>query len=322
MLAVYAEQISRDAPLDGLRIGEQPDPTVPSGWTTVQVRAASLNHHDIWSLRGVGLPSERLPMILGCDAAGIDESGDPVVVHSLLGDPDWRADETLDPSRTMLSEMHPGTFAERVAVPRRNLVPLPPSLPFIDAACLPTAWLTAYAMLFRKAELKPGETVLIQGASGGVATAAIMLARHAGVRVWVTSRDEAKLQQACELGAHATFAVGERLPERVQAVLETVGQATWAHSLRALRPGGIIVVSGATSGDAPPGELTRVFFQQLRVTGSTMGTLDDLRRLVQFIDSCGIKPPVDRVLPMTQAREGFEAMLAGQLFGKIVLTTG
>jgi NADPH:quinone reductase-like Zn-dependent oxidoreductase len=258
-------------------------------------------------------------MILGCDAAGVDEAGDEVIVHAVVGADDWRGDETLDPTRTLLSELHPGTFAERVAVPRRNLVPKPAWLSFEEAACLPTAWLTAYRMLFVKAALEPGQTVLVQGAGGGVATAAIVLARSAGIRVWATSRDEAKRERATELGAHAAFEPAARLPERVDAVMETVGEATWGHSLRAVRPGGAIVVSGATSGAAPPAELRRVFFLQLRILGSTMGTRDELERLARLCEMRAISPPIDRVLPLDEAREGFAAMAEGDLFGKIVL---
>ena len=224
VLAVYAAHINADDPLSGLVVGEQPEPDVPAGWTTVTVRAASLNHHDLWSLRGVGLPAERLPMILGCDAAGVDADGREVIVHSVISDPTRGCgDETLDPRRSLLSERHPGTFAERVAVPARNLVPKPPELSWEEAACLPTAWLTAYRMLFTRGRVVPGMTVLVQGAGGGVATALIALGRAAGLRVWATSRSEDKRARAVALGADATFEPGARLPERVDAVMETVG---------------------------------------------------------------------------------------------------
>src|SRR5215218_6436085 len=167
MFAVYADSFSSDDPLAGLVVGERPEPEVPEGWTTVTVRAASLNHHDLWSLRGVGLREEALPMILGCDAAGIDEDGNEVVVHAVVSDPGWTGDETMDPRRSLLSERHPGTFAEKVALPRTNVVAKPPSLSFEEAACLPTAWLTAYRMLFTRGDLKAGDTVLVQGAGGG-----------------------------------------------------------------------------------------------------------------------------------------------------------
>ncbi|HUE28441.1 MAG TPA: alcohol dehydrogenase catalytic domain-containing protein, partial [Solirubrobacteraceae bacterium] len=196
MLAVYAASISRDDPLSGLRIDERPEPEVPDEWTVVNVKAASLNHHDLWSLRGVGLSADRLPMILGCDASGVDEDGNEVVIHAVISDPDWRADETFDPKRSLLSERYQGTFAARVAVPVRNVLPKPSELSFEEAACLPTAWLTAYRMLFTRGGAKPGMTVLIQGAGGGVATAAIVLASAAGLRVWVTTRSEEKRAQA------------------------------------------------------------------------------------------------------------------------------
>ena len=318
MLAAFASRQDPDDPLAGLEVGDRPEPEAPDGWATVTVRATSLNHHDLWSLRGVGLPADRLPMILGCDAAGVDENGDEVIVHSVMSSPDWLGDETLDPKRSLLSERHQGTFAERVAAPRRNLVPKPPSLSFEEAACLPTAWLTAYRMLFVTAAVQPGQTVLVQGAGGGVATAAIALGASAGVRVWATSRDEAKREAAKELGAHEVFETGARLPERVDVVLETVGEATWKHSLRALKPGGAVVVSGATSGQAPSAELQRVFFLQLRVLGSTMGTRDELSQLVRMLDLSGVRPRIDRVLPLAEARAGFSAMAEGDLVGKVV----
>ncbi|HEY2551446.1 MAG TPA: zinc-binding dehydrogenase [Streptosporangiaceae bacterium] len=321
MFAITAARIDAADPLAGLQLGERPEPAVPDGWTTVTVRAAALNHHDVWSLRGVGLPADRLPMILGCDAAGVVEDGSEVVVHAVIGDPAAAGgDETFDPRRSLLSERHDGTFADRVAVPTRNLVPKPAVLSFAQAACLPTAYLTAYRMLFTRAPIKPGDTVLVQGAGGGVATALILLGRAAGYRVWVTSRSEEKRQRAIELGADQAFDSGARLPERVDAVMESVGEATWAHSLRALRPGGTIVVCGATSGPAPSADLNRVFFLQLSVVGSTMGSRDELARLARFCEQTGVRPLIDRTLPLTQARDGFAAMISGDVFGKIVFT--
>jgi len=321
MLAVYAESIDPDEPLTGLVVGERPDPEAPDGWTTVHVKAAALNHHDVWSLRGVGLPAERLPMILGCDAAGFDEDGNDVVVHAVISDPSWHGDETLDPKRSLLSERYQGALAERVVVPRRNVVAKPASLSFEQAACLPTAWLTAYRMLFTQGRLRPGDTVLVQGAGGGVSTALISLASAAGLRVFATSRDEAKRARALELGAHEAVAPGARLPQRVDAVMETVGAATWRHSMTSLRPGGTLVISGTTSGAAPDdAQLTRLFFLQLRVQGSTMGTRDELEALVQMLDLTGARPVIDRVLPIEDARDGFSAMIDGDLFGKVVFT--
>ena len=320
MRAVYVKSFDESEPLSGLEVGQRPEPDAPSGWKIVNVRAASLNHHDLWALKGVGLSRERLPMILGCDAAGIDEDGRPVVVHSVISGADWLGDETLDPSRTLLSELHQGTFAERVSVPARNLLPKPEQLSFEQAACLPTAWLTAYRMLFVKGRLQPGQTVLVQGAGGGVASAAIALAHTAGLRVWATSRQERKREFALECGADEAFESGAKLPERVDAVMETVGAATWAHSLRSLRPGGRIVVSGATSGPNPPAELSRVFFLQHEVIGSTMGTREELQRLISLCIQTGLRPHIDRVLPLEQADEAFAALQAGESLGKIVLS--
>jgi len=320
MLAAAAARTDANDPLSCLEVGERPDPQAPDGWATVRLRAASLNHHDLWSLQGVGLPDDKLPMVLGCDGAGVDEDGNDVVVHGVITSPGWMGDETLDPRRTLLSERHQGALAEQVAVPRRNLVRKPEGLSFEEAACLPTAWLTAYRMLFTRGAVKPGMTVLVQGAGGGVATAAIALGRAAGVRVWATSRSERKRERALRLGADAVFESGARLPERVDAVLETVGEATWSHSLKSLKPGGTIVVCGATSGQAPSAELNRVFFLQLSVVGSTMGTTGELAQLVQLLASSGVRPVIDRVLPLSDAREGFAALDAGEVFGKVVFT--
>jgi NADPH:quinone reductase-like Zn-dependent oxidoreductase len=319
MFAVTAARIDAENPVSGLELGERPDPAAPDGWTTVSVRAAALNHHDVWTLRGVGISADRLPIVLGCDAAGIDPDGNEVVVHSVIGDPDaGGGDETLDPRRSLLSEKHDGTFAEQVVVPRRNLVPKPAGLSFEEAACLPTAYLTAYRMLFGRVRIEPGSTILVQGAGGGVATALILLGRAAGFRVWATSRSEAKLERAVKLGADQAFASGARLPERVDAVMETVGEATWAHSLRSLRPGGVIVISGATSGPAPSADLSRVFFLQLSVVGTTMGNRDQLAKLLQFCAQTGVRPLIDRSLPLAGAADGFAAMISGDLFGKVV----
>jgi len=320
MRAVYAESLNPDDPLAGLVVGERPDPVASDGWTRVSVRAASLNHHDLWTLRGVGIKSEQLPMILGCDAAGVDEStGADVVVHAVISAPGWGGDETLDPGRSLLSEKHQGSLAEYVLVPTRNVVPKPAELSWAEAACLSTAWLTAYRMLFTQAQARPGQTVLVQGSSGGVASACIAMGRAAGLRVYATARTEAKQEAARDLGAHEAFASGARLPERVDAVLETVGAATWSHSLKSLKPGGRLVVSGATSGPNPPAELNRVFFLQLQVLGSTMGTKAELTDLIAFLRETGLRPRIDRVIPLESAADGLAAMAAGDLIGKIVL---
>jgi NADPH:quinone reductase-like Zn-dependent oxidoreductase len=319
MLAAYAAAFDADDPIAGLVVGERPDPTHREGWTEVTVKAAALNHHDLWTLRGVGIRAEQLPMILGGDAAGVDEDGNEVIVHSVISSPGWTGDETLDPHRSLLSEVHNGTFAEKVLVPRRNLVRKPQSLTFEEAACLPTAWLTAYRMLFGKADLSPGATILVQGAGGGVATATIALGAAAGLRVWVTGRTADKRTAALSLGADQVFEHGSRLPERVDAVIDNVGQATWAHSMRSLKPGGTIVTCGATSGSNPTADLTRVFFLQLQVIGSTMGTREDLERLLVMLDTTGIRPQIDSVFQLTAAATALKRLAAGDVQGKLVL---
>ena len=321
MFAVYADHIDADNPLNALVVGERPEPDVPDGWVVVDVKAASLNHHDLWSLKGVGITEDRMPMILGCDAAGIAPDGSEVILYSVIADAKaGKGDETLDPRRSMLSEIYPGTLAARVAVPATNLIPKPAELTWAEAACLPTAWLTAYRMLATRSGLKPGDTVLVQGAGGGVATACIVLGKALGFRVWATSRDEAKRARALELGADAVFEPGTRLPERVDSVMETVGAATWSHTLKSLRPGGTVVISGATSGPNPPADLARVFFLQLSIIGSTMGTIEELRALVDLCVKTGVRPLIDSERPMAQAREAFEVLAGGDVFGKLVLT--
>jgi NADPH:quinone reductase-like Zn-dependent oxidoreductase len=320
VLAACAVAADHHDPLSALRVQEIDPPDVPTGWATVQVHAAALNHHDIWSLRGVGLTADLLPMVLGCDAAGVTDDGREVIVHAVINDPDFAGpDDTYDPHRSLLSERYPGTLASQVRVPVGNLVDKPATLSFAEAACLPTAWLTAYRMLFTQSGVRPGDTVLIQGAGGGVATAAIALARHAGLRIWVTSRDEARGARAVGLGAHQAFAAGARLPERVDAVLDTVGAATWSHSINCLRPGGTLVLAGVTSGDQPArAELRKIFFKPLRVIGSTMGTRAELVALTRMLVTTGIRPVIDRVLPLASAAEGFAALITGDVFGKIV----
>jgi len=321
VLAVSCVSQHADDPLRGLDIAERPEPAVPDGWVTVTLRAATLNHHDLWSLRGVGLAADRLPMVLGCDGAGVLDDGAEVVVHAVVGDPTaGGGDETLDPARTLLSELHDGTLAERVVVPERNVVAKPPALSFEEAACLPTAYLTAHRMLTTRSGLTRPATVLVQGAGGGVASAAILLAKAQGHTVFCTSRDADKRSRALELGADEAVETGARLPAKCDLVIETVGEATWSHSLRALRPGGRIVVSGATSGPNPPADLNRVFFLQLSVVGSTMGTRDELVDLLALLDRTSIRPVIEDVRPLADARASFERLLAGDAFGKLVLT--
>ncbi len=316
-MAAYARDLSPDDPVSALEVGDRPAPEAREHWSVVDVRAAALNHHDVWSLRGVGLRPDQLPMILGTDAAGVAD-GREVVVHGVVGGPSGHGVGPDEP-RSLLSERYPGTLAERVAVPTWNLVDKPAELSFVEAACLPTAWLTAYRMLFTTGRATPGQRVLVQGAGGGVATAAILLGAAAGLEVLVTSRSDERRTRALTLGAAAAVEPGARVP-RVDLVLETVGRATWSHSLRSVRPGGTVVVAGATSGDPTAAELTRVFFQEIAVLGVTMGSRDDLRHLLAFLARTGVRPLVDRTYPLTHARDAVARLAAGEQFGKIVVT--
>jgi len=313
MLAAYARAQNAADPLSGLEVGDVEAPSPPDGWEVVELRAAALNHHDLWSLRGVGLAEDALPMVLGCDAAGVTADGREVVLHAVLAD---------EQGWSLFSERHPGTFAERVAVPSANLLPKPAELSWGEAACLPTAYLTAYRMLFSRGELRPGQRVLVQGAGGGVATAAILLASGAGAEVTVTSRDPERLERARELGAHVLLESGERVPNRVDLVLETVGEATWKHSMRSVVEHGRIVVAGSTSGPNPGADLQRLFYRQLDVLGSTMGSLQELEALLRFLVVTGRRPVIDSERPLNEAHDAFARLAAGEEFGKLVLTMG
>lgn len=305
-----------DDPAAAVTLGERPEPQPRDGWVVVDVEAAALNMHDVWQLRGVGLRPGQLPLVLGSDAAG--RVGDrEVIVHAVLAG--GEGDGRLGRDFALLSDGGHGTFAERVLVPAANLVDKPPSLSWEEAAALPTAWLTAYRMLFTKAALRPGQTVLVQGAGGGVATAATALAAAAGATVVVTSRSAAKRERALASGAHAALAPGDRLPEPADVVVETVGEATWEHSQRSVARGGTIIVSGATTGLRAGTDLARLFARETHVAGSTMGTLAELRALVRFVERAGIRPPVDSVRPLAEAGDQVRRMLGGDAFGKLCL---
>ncbi|MGO1392860.1 zinc-binding dehydrogenase [Agrococcus casei] len=307
-------------PLDGLTIdAEYPRPESKPGHTLVRLKAASLNPHDAWTLRGVGHPADRVPMVLGCDGAGVTEDGREVILHSVMGDADrGDGDATLDPKRALLSETIDGTLADWVLVPDELLVDKPEDITFVDAACLGIAWGTAYRMLFTRARIRPGDTVLVQGASGGVSSAAIALAASAGTTVYATSRTEEKRQFALDNGATAAFEHGARLPQRVDVVVETVGEATWGHSLRSVKPGGTIVVCGSTTGAMPPAELQRIFYQQISVVGSTGCTRGEFARLVQFMSNEGLRPNTE-VIGFDEIPKGIERLLAGDVLGKLVV---
>lgn len=320
MLAAFAHTVNNEDLLAALTVGERPKPQAQPGWAVVQVKAASVNHHDLFSLRGIGLREQQCPMILGTDAAGIDEEGNEVIVHGLISSPEWQGDETLDPRRTLLSEKYDGGLAEHITVPKQNLVAKPSGMSWEVAASVGTAYLTAYAMLFGKANLVPGNLVVVQGAGGGVATATIQLASAAGLRVWAVSRSEEKRRRAIELGAEQAFEPGARLPEKADVVIDNVGAATWSHSVNVLRPGGQIIVCGATTGDAPERtELTKIFFRQLQVIGSTFGTKQQLESMIKFMAAKNIEPIIDSVYPLSEAGEALQKLDSGDFFGKIVV---
>jgi NADPH:quinone reductase-like Zn-dependent oxidoreductase len=312
MRAAYASATKPDEPLAALTVGEQPEPSPHEGWVTVDVRASSLNHHELWSLRGVGLTADRLPMILGCDASGVDPGGNEVVIHSVI-------DDSKDPRGfSLLSERWPGTLAERVAVPVANLIPKPAGISFLDAACLPTAWLTAYHMLTTRGRVADAEAVLVQGAGGGVATAAVVLAAALGKRVYATSRDEAKRSRIAALGATAVEP-GARLPERVGVVIESVGAPTFEHSLKCAAPGARIVVCGATGGPFPKIDLRRVFMMQLEILGSTMGTAAELSALLNLCVENNIRPVIDSTYGFSAVADAFARLNSGDVFGKVAI---
>lgn len=328
MKAVYAQGVDDEHPLSMVNVGSQPEPTLRPLWSTVSVRAASINHHDLWSLQGVGLKAESTPMTLGTDACGILEqdlpgerpalkAGSAVVLYTVVGGDGVGVDP--QERRSILSERYPGTMAQRVAVPSANIFAKPENLTDDEAAVLSTSWLTAYAMLFTAAQSKPGDSVLVQGAGGGVSTAAIQLAHATGLEVFVTSRSAGKRAKAIDLGADAAYEPGARLAHMVDTVIESVGQETWSHSVKAVKPGGTIAVCGATSGDQPGAELTRIFFHDIHVQGNTMGSRQDFARLLRFVQYADLHPVIDTVYDFDHAVEGFERMQHGDVFGNIVL---
>lgn len=311
MRAVSAVRQDPADPISCVEVGEVDLGPCPEGFASVRVEAATLNHHDVWALRGPALRADRVPMILGTDAAGVTDDGREVIVHAVIDEPDgWVS---------LLSERLPGTLAQQLHVPAQNLVDKPAGLSFDEAACLPTAYLTAYNMLFGTGRCLPGEHVLIQGAGGGVASAAILLAVAGGLEVTVTSRAEDRRERALALGAHHAVATGERLPARVDAVIETVGEATWPHSLRSVRNGGRIVVAGGTSGGSPSAELAQLYFRGVDVRGTLMGSSEQLDLLARMLAVTGVKPLIDQAFDLDEAPEALRRMADGQLFGKLVI---
>jgi NADPH:quinone reductase-like Zn-dependent oxidoreductase len=321
MLAACVTRTDADHPMAGLAVVEVPEPPDRDGCVRVSVRAASINQHDVWILKGAVPLSVGLPAVIGMDAAGTTEDGQDVIVHAVLTDTGFRGDdETLAPNRSFLPEAGHGALAEVVVVPRRNLVAKPKELSWTEAACLPTAWLTAYRMLFTKAGARSGDRVLIHGAGGAVSTAAIVLARAAGLRVHVTARDAARGERALQIGAHEVHRPDDRLPGQMDIVIESVGPATWKASLAAARPGGCIVVCGSSTGFLASTNLAQLFSKQLRILGSTMGARAELESLAAFLVLHGVRPVIDSVEPLAQVANQFDRLLAGEAFGKLAVS--
>ncbi|AGW14317.1 quinone oxidoreductase family protein [Megalodesulfovibrio gigas] len=322
MFAVYCDTPDPENPLAALRLGERPEPEPRPGWVRVRVTHASLNRHDLFTLCGVTGHATPIPfpMILGNDAAGCLDDGTAVVLYPVIvGESEW-GDETLTPSWRIFSEREQGTFADYVLAPQRNVIPLPPELSPLHAAVLGTAWLTAWRMLCTKSGLRPGQTMLVQGATGGMATALVQLGRTMGMEVWVTSRSREGRELALQLGAHQAFEEQASLPRKAHAVFDNVGRATWAHSLASVRRGGTIVTVGITSGGEVEMPLLPVIVDQLTITGSVMGSLAEMHELVNFVARMGIVPEICAVLPMEQAADAFAMMAGSRLQGKVVLT--
>jgi NADPH:quinone reductase-like Zn-dependent oxidoreductase len=321
MRAAVAVRVDKDNPLSALELKDGwPTPEVGPNQVRIRLAATTVNMHDLWTLRGVGVRAESFPKILGCDIVGWDENGNEVMVTGCFGDPDaGGGDETFDPKRSLVSEDLPGSFGEMTVVPSRNVIPKPKWLSFHQAACLNVGWSSTYRLLFTRGRAQPGERILIQGAGGGVATAAISMARAAGLQVVVASRSQEKLRKALELGAHEVVSMGERLREPVDMVVDTVGAATWKHSLRSVRPGGRIVTAGATTGSDILLDLPRIFYPQVSIIGSTSGSRSDTLRMLRFMEAARLRPVVDSIYPLERIRDAFARLQSPDLFGNVVV---
>jgi zinc-binding alcohol dehydrogenase/oxidoreductase len=315
---VKAIRIHEDGGPEVLRYEDAPDPVAGDGQALVELRAASLNHLDVWIRKG--LPSVAKPRILGADGAGvIAGSGERVVINPAI---------LSDGKMQIVGETMDGTHAELIAVPRDYLHPIPDGLSFEEAAAFPLVFETAYRMLVTRARLQTGEWVLVWGIGGGVATAALSLAKALGAHVVVTSSSDEKLTRALELGADAAVnhehedvvaRVKEVTGGGAHVIVDDVGEATWKRTLDAARPEGRIVVCGATTGPNPPAALHRVWWKQLSILGSTMGTPDDFQGAYDLIAAGKARPVVDRVFPLEEARAAHERLEAAEQLGKIVL---
>ena len=322
MRAVWASRGDLKDPLSQLRNDIRRVPIIPEGWVRVNVKAVGLNYHDIFTLKGVSMHQLTYPLILGSEVAGTLEDGTEVVIYPAMGNPQWNGDITLDPDRHVLGEVTQGSLAEFVAVPKENVLPKPKGMSMTTASVLGIAWLTAYRMLFTRSGLQSGQTMLVQGSSGGVTTALIQLGRAAGMTVWCTGRSEQKRKLAEQLGAHRTFEPSATLPSKVDAVFDVSGAATLDHSIHSVKAGGSVVTAGAHSADGGKAsiDLQHVFVHQISLIGNYLGNKDEFEALIAFVAEKGIEPYISEVLPLDQAEEGFRKLYDGEVAGKVVIT--
>jgi zinc-binding alcohol dehydrogenase/oxidoreductase len=321
---VKAVRIHEDGGPEVLRYEDAPDPVPGKGQVLIAVRAASINHLDVWIRKG--LPSVPKPRILGADGAGVVVSGDGfaagdrVVINPGLDHGDGRI--------TVVGEHTDGTHAELVAVSREQVYSLPDELEFETAAAFPLVFETAYRMLATKAGLREGEWVLVWGIGGGVSTAVLAIAKALGAQVIVTSSSPEKLERARALGADATFnhetddvpaGVKELTGGGAHVVVDSVGDATWKRSLDSARAGGRVCVCGATTGPNPPANLHRIWWKQLTIFGSTMGSREDFEAAYELVKSGRARPVVDAVFPLADASAAHKRLEAGEQLGKIIL---
>ncbi len=323
-----AVRIHEDGGLDVLCYEDAPDPTAGPGEVLIELRAASLNHLDVWVRKG--LPSASKPHILGADGAGVVSALGEGVEGFAIGDrvvinPGLEHGSVI----SVVGEHVDGTHCEQIAIAAAQVHPLDERLSFEEGAAFPLVYETAYRMLVTRARVVEGEWALIWGVGGGVAMAAFEICHALGVHTIVTSGSEAKLEQAREWGAdigvnHAdgdvVAAVKEATGKGVNVVVETVGEATWARSLAAVRTQGRVVVCGATSGPNPPAQLHRFWWKQLDVLGSTMGSHDDFLGAYDLVRDGRARIHIDRVFPLSEIRAAHERLEAGEQLGKIVLS--